>query len=157
MKPWLKRTLIGLAGATVLLGGVAACGHRHHGDGWSTVSAEDAAKWRERFVGHAARELQLDDAQKQQLGAVFDRLREQRNAMIGTTTDPRAELRALIAGDRFDAARAQALVEQKTAAVREGSPQTIATLAAFYDGLKPEQQARLRELLDRRHRRFGWS
>jgi Spy/CpxP family protein refolding chaperone len=86
---------------------------------------------------------------------VFDRLREQRNAMIGTTTDPRAELRALIGGERFDSARAQALVEQKTAVLRDGSPQTIASLAAFYDGLKPEQQSRLRELLDRRHRRWS--
>jgi Spy/CpxP family protein refolding chaperone len=155
MKPWLKRTLIGLAGMSVLFGGIAACSHRHHGHDWKAVSAEDAAKWRERFVDRAARELQLDDGQKQQLGAVFDRLREQRNAMIGTTADPRAELRALIAGERFDSARAQALIEQKTAALRDGSPQTIASLAAFYDGLKPEQQQRLRELLDRRHRRWS--
>jgi Spy/CpxP family protein refolding chaperone len=155
MKPWLKRTLIGLAGVSVLFGGIAACSHRHHGHDWTAVSAEDAANWRERFVDRAARELQLDDGQKQQLGAVFDRLREQRNAMIGTTTDPRAELRALIAGERFDSARAQALIEQKTAALRDGSPQTIASLAAFYDGLKPEQQQRLRELLDRRHRRWS--
>ena len=155
MKPWIKRSLIGLAGVSVLFGGIAACSQHRHDHGWGTVSAEDAAKWRERFVDRAARELQLDGAQKEQLGTVFDRLREQRNAMIGTTPDPRAELRQLIVGERFDAARAQALVEQKTAALRAGSPQTIAALAAFYDGLKPEQQNKLRELLDRRHRRWS--
>ena len=31
MKTWIKRTLIGLFGATILVGGLAACGQRHHG------------------------------------------------------------------------------------------------------------------------------
>lgn len=153
MRPWVKRTLIALLGATALLGGIAACGHRHAG--WSTMSAEDSTKWRGRLIDRVARELALDDAQKQKLGAVFDRLREQRNAFVGPTADPRAELRALVAGEHFDAARAQALVDEKTAALRSGSPQTIAAIAAFYDGLKPEQQQKLREMLERRHRRFS--
>ena len=33
MKTWIKRTLIGLFGVSILVGGIAACGHRHHG--WS--------------------------------------------------------------------------------------------------------------------------
>jgi periplasmic protein CpxP/Spy len=155
MKTWIKRTLFGLFGASILVGGLAACGHRHHGWGGGTqISAEDAAKWRERMLERAGKELQLDEAQKQRLGVVFDRLREQRNALVGSTPDPRAELRALVDGDRFDKARAQALVDGKTNAIRAGSPQTIEALAAFYDGLKPEQQARLREFMDKRGR--GW-
>lgn len=157
MRPWIKRTLIGLFGASVLLGGIAACSHRHVGAGWSTMRAEDAAKWRGRLIDRAARELDLDDAQKQQLGTLFDRFRDQRNALVGTTADPRAELRALVAGDHFDTARAQALVDEKTAALRSKSPETIAALAVFYDGLKPAQQQKLRDMLERRHRRFGWS
>ena len=36
MKPWIKKSLIGLASVTVLLGGLTACGSRgHHGEGWS--------------------------------------------------------------------------------------------------------------------------
>jgi Spy/CpxP family protein refolding chaperone len=150
MKTWIKRTLIGLFGAGVLLGGMAACSHRHHGWGGTQLSAEDAAKWRERLLERTGKELQLDDAQKQRLGAVFDRMREQRNALVGTATDPRAEMRALVAGERFDKARAQALVDEKTSALRAGSPQTIDALAEFYDGLRPEQQQKLRELMDRR-------
>ncbi len=35
MKPWIKRTLFGLFGVSILAGGLSACGHRHHGaDGW---------------------------------------------------------------------------------------------------------------------------
>jgi Spy/CpxP family protein refolding chaperone len=155
MKPWIKRTLIGLLGACILVGGLAACGHRHHGWAGAPASAEDVAKWRDRLLERAGKELQLDEAQKQRLGVVFDRLREQRNAVIGGTTDPRAELRGLISSERFDTARAQALVDEKTNAMRASSPQTIAALAEFYDGLKPEQQQKLRDFMNRRGH-GGW-
>ena len=32
MKPWIKKTLIGFAGATLLVGGLTACGSRGHHD-----------------------------------------------------------------------------------------------------------------------------
>ena len=85
MKTWIKRTLIGLFGASILVGGLAACGHRHHGWGGTQLSAEDAAKWRERLLERAGKELQLDDTQKQRLGTVFDKMREQRAALVGST------------------------------------------------------------------------
>jgi len=154
MKIWIKRSLIGLFGAAILIGALAACGQRHHGWGGTQISAEDAARWRERLLERAGKELRLDDAQKQRLGVVFDRMREQRNALVGSTLNPRAELRALVDGERFDKARAQALVDQKTNAIRAGSPQTIDAMAEFYDGLKPEQQQKLREFMDTRGR--GW-
>ena len=154
MKTWIKRSLIGLFGASILLGCLAACGHRHERRGHSPISAEDAARWRERVLERAGKELQLDDTQKQRLGVVFDRLREQRNALVGSGTGPRAELRALIAGERFDSAGAQALVDAKTQALRSASPQTIAALAGFYDSLKPEQQQKLREFMDKRGSRW---
>jgi len=154
MRTWIKRSLIGLFGVSILVGGLAACGHRHHGWGGVQVSAEDAAKWREKLLERGGKELQLDEAQKQKLGVVFDRLREQRNTVVGATQNPRAELRALVSGERFDAARAQALVDEKTNALRAGSPQTIAALADFYDSLKPEQQQKLRDFMDKRGR--GW-
>ncbi len=156
MKTWLKNSLIGLFGASVLLGGLSACGHRHRSDAGWQASAEDAAKWRERAMDRAAKELQLDDAQKQRLGVLFDKLREQRSALVGSTSNPRLELGTLIKGDKFDAARAQALVEEKTGAIRRGSPEVIAALAGFFDGLKPEQQQKLRAYLEKRHGHGAW-
>ncbi len=155
MKRWIKRTLFGLFGASLLVGGLTACGHRHDHHGAWQVSAEDAAKWRERFVERAAKELQLDDAQKQRLGTVFDALREQRSALMGSTTNPRAEIANLIKGEKFDAARATALVDEKTGAIRSKSPEVISAMAGFYDTLKPEQQQKLREFLEKRHG-HGW-
>jgi len=147
MKTWIKRTLYGLFGASLLIGGISACSHRHHGSSMSQWSAEDAAKWRERIVDRAGKELQLDAAQKQRLGTVFDTMREQRNALVGSTSNPRAEMLALVSGDRFDKARAQALVDEKTGAIRARSPETIAAMAEFYDALKPEQQQKLRDYM----------
>ena len=155
MRTWIKRTLFGVFGVSLLVGALSACGHRPHGGDMSQVSAEDAAKWRERVMDRATKELQLDDAQKQRLGVLFDKMREQRNALVGSTTNPRAEMGALIAGATFDKARAQTLIEQKTGVLREKSPEVIAATAEFFDGLKPEQQQKVREFLNKRHGRWS--
>jgi len=153
MKTWLKRTLIGVFGASVLFGGFAAYSHRaHHGHGCAAMSDEDAAKMKARLVEKAGSKLDLDAAQKAKLGTLADTLRTQRNGLVGTTTNPRAELQALVAGPTFDRARAQSLIETKTSAITTLSPQVIAAMGDFYDSLKPDQQARLREMMAGR----GW-
>lgn len=150
MKTWIKRTLIGIVGGAVLLGGLAACGQRHEGWHSSQISQEDAAKWRERLLERAGKELQLDAGQKLKLGAAFDQLRQHRNTVVASLADPRAEMRALVGGERLDRARAQAWVDEKTQVLRGDSSRTIGALADFYDSLRPDQQAKLRAWLDRR-------
>jgi Spy/CpxP family protein refolding chaperone len=149
MRPWIKRTLIGVFGASILIGGLAACGH-HRMSHWSEA---DSAKMRERILERTGKELALDDAQKQRLVVLADKLKEQRTALVGTTTDPRAELNALVAGTRFERERAQSLGEAKTGALRSKSPEVIAAAADFFDSLKPEQQQKVREFLNKRR---GW-
>ncbi|HEY9068121.1 MAG TPA: Spy/CpxP family protein refolding chaperone [Burkholderiaceae bacterium] len=155
MRPWIKRTLYGLVGASVLVGGLTGCGHGYrHGGEWP-LSEADAQQMRERLIDRVSRELTLDDAQKQRLGVLADKLREQRLALVGANNaDPRTELRALVSGTTFDRTRAQALVEAKTAAVRTKSPEVIAAMADFYDSLRPEQQQKVRDFMAKRHR--GW-
>jgi len=157
MKTWLKRTLIGIFGATVLFGGLAACSHRgmHGGYGWHAMNDEDAAKVKARLIEKAGSRLALDEAQKAKLATLADTLRAQRNALVGSTTDPRAELQSLVAGPTFDRAKARSLVEAKTGAIIAQSPQVIAAMADFYDSLKPEQQAKVRELMTSRGRGWG--
>ena len=149
MRPWLKRTFIGLFGASVMFGSLAACSHRHHGS-MATLSEEEAAKFRERLVDRAARELKLDDTQKQRLAVLAMRLREQRLALMAGTPDPRAEIQNLVKDASFDRWRAQELVNGKLAAVRDKSPEVIAAAADFYDGLRPEQQQQVRDFMARR-------
>jgi Spy/CpxP family protein refolding chaperone len=123
----------------------------------ATMSAEDMGRMRQRMLDRAASELTLDAAQKQRLATVFDKLAEQRKVVMGPDTDPRAKARALLAGNTFDRAGAQQLIDQKTSAVRSGAPEVITAFGDFFDNLKPEQQQKVRVWLDKRggHRWFG--
>lgn len=154
MKTWIKRTLIGVFGASVLFGSLAACSHGpRHGHGWQAMSEEDAAKMKSRMVEKVAARLELDEAQKARLGVVADALREQRNALVAGG-NPREQMQALVAGSTFDRAGAKALVDAKTRAIDSGSPALIAAFGDFYDSLRPEQQAKVREFMNRGRR--GW-
>ncbi len=152
MRPWIRRTLYGIFGATIVVGGLSACGHRHEHHGWHATTKEQA-KLRGKDIDRVSSKLELNEAQKQKLGVLADKLQEQRAALKGKTTDPRAEVQALVAGEKFDRARAQALVSEKTAAVSSKSPEVIAAAADFFDGLTPAQQAKVREFMQRRG---GW-
>jgi len=152
MKPWIKRTLFGLFGASILVGGLSACSHHRYEYG-AGMSAEEQAQFRGKILERVASKLDLNAEQKQRLGVLADKLQEQRAALVGTGANPRAEVQALVAGDKFDRARAQSLVSEKTAALNSKSPEVITAMADFYDGLTPAQQATVREAMQRRH---GW-
>jgi Spy/CpxP family protein refolding chaperone len=152
MKPWIKRSLIGLFGAGIVLGGISACNHRyerHH------MGGEHAGKYTQKMIDRVSSELSLDDAQRQRLVVLTERLREQRVALVGTTTDPRASMQALVVGPTFDRAGAQAIIDEKTGAIRAKAPAVVDATADFFDSLNPEQQQKLREHLQKRHRWFS--
>jgi Spy/CpxP family protein refolding chaperone len=153
MKTWIKRSLIAVLGATIVLGGAAAWAHRHHG-GWhdmKSMSAADIDQAKGRVVEKIAGRMDLDAAQKAHLTVLADRLVEQRSAMLAGG-DPRSAVPALVAGNSFDRAGAEALLMSKTDALRAGAPGVIAAFGDFYDGLRPEQQQELRELMQRGRR-----
>ena len=152
MKPWIKRTLFGLFGVSILVGGLTACGHRH-GFG-ASMSSEEAAQYRSKVVDRVSSKLDLNEDQKKRLTVLADKLHEQRVAMMGQGKDPRAEVKALVAGDKFDRTRAQALVAEKTAVINGKSPEVIAALADFYDSLNSAQQQKVRDFMEHRGRWF---
>ncbi len=153
MRPWIKRTLFGLFGATVALGGLTACAHRYGHERFATMTSEEQAQFRQHIVDRVASRLELNAEQKTKLETLATKLHEQRVALRGAG-DPRADVRSLLAGEKFDRARAQALVGEKVAAVNARSPEVIAAFGDFYDSLSPAQQARVREFLE--HRRGWW-
>lgn len=148
MKRWFKRSLFGIAGAAVVAGSLAGCGHR---PGWSGDSEQDRAEFRARVVERVGSKLELDATQKQKLQVLTEKIQAQRAAMRGGG-DPRAEFRALFAGAKLDQERAKKLVEDKTAAVQAGSPEVIAAAADFFDNLNPAQQQKVRDFMDRARR-----
>ena len=156
MRPWIKRTLIGVFGASVLVGGLAACSsYRSHGPWGAKLTEAEQAKWREHMVDRASRKLDLDATQRAKLALLADALSAQRKAVVANGGEPRSELKAVLAGTQFDRGRAQALVDAKTTAVREATPAVITAAADFYDSLKPEQQQKVRDVLERGGR-HGW-
>ena len=149
MKRWIKRSLIALFGVTVLVAGLSACGHRSLEFGTS-LSAEEYAQKRDKMVDKAASKLDLNADQKKRLAVLGDKLYEQRTALIGQTKDPRTEMKALVSGDKFDKARAQTLITEKTTALQAKSPEVIAALADFYDSLNSAQQQKVRDYMEGR-------
>ena len=153
MKTWIKRTLIGVATAAIVLGGLSACSHRMHRGGWGgDVTPGQSAEWRGRMVERVAGKLDLNAEQKAKLNALANTMQAQRQALRGST-DPRAEMQSLVAGEKFDRARAQALIDEKLRAVQTGSPEVLTAMADFYDSLNPEQQQKVRDFMQRRR---GW-
>ena len=152
MKRWIKRTLFGIFGATLVIGSLGACSHRpgHYG---ANMSAEEQAKLKDKVVDRVGSRLDLNADQKTRLATLADKLQEQRKALMGQTTNPRAEVQALMAGDKFDRTKAQALIADKTAALNNKSPEVVAAMADFYDSLTPAQQAKVRGYMEGRH---GW-
>lgn len=151
MQTWIKNTLIAALGASLALGGMAFASNVRGGCGWhgGQMSEADAAKWREKIIDRASSELSLDANQRQNLVALAEVLRTQRQTLMPSGSNPREQLQALIAGERFDAGRAQSLLIEKTEALRTASPTVIAAAATFFDSLRPEQQQKLRDFMAR--------
>ena len=148
MKTWIKRSLIGLALTTALVGGLAVAHGTHR---WHHFSDADMAQMKVRMVDRIGSKLALDATQKAKLERLADELQAQRQALRAGSGEPRAELQALIAGTTFDRAKASSLLNAKIGAVQAQGPGVISALADFYDSLKPEQQAQVRDFMARRH------
>lgn len=132
-------------------GGKRGCGHGPFGAG---MTPEQQAERRDRMVERIANKLLLNAEQKPLAAKLLDQMAAQRRAMIGQTTDMRAELRSWFAGSQFDAARAQALVNEKASTLQSQSPELLAALAAFFDSLNPAQQQKLRNFMEGPRRWF---
>ncbi len=152
MKPWIKRSLIVLTSATVVIGGLTACGSRgDHARGWSD---ERITEVRGKAIEKISDRLDLNADQKAKLAVLADQMIASRKAMRGESGDVRADLQALIAGEKFDRSKAQQMLDQKTQAIQTSGPRILAAFGDFYDSLNPEQQKQVRERMERRG--HGW-
>lgn len=152
MKTGIKRIAIALISATLLLGGLTACG-AHGPRDWSE---ERVTEMRGKLVERITDKLDLNAEQKLKLNAVASEMEAQRKAFRGDSASPRDDIKALIASGKFDRSKAQALLEQKTATVQQQGPKVLTALADFYDSLTPAQQQQVRERLDKRCGGWGW-
>ena len=148
MKTWIKRSLIGLTAATIVLTGLTACGSR--GDHARSWSEERITEMRGKAIEKISDKLELNTDQKAKLGMLADEMIASRKAFMGNSADPRADMKALVAGEKFDRSKAQAMLEQKTQVVQGNGPKMLSAFGDFYDSLTPAQQQQVRAKMDRR-------
>ena len=153
MKTWIRRTLIATAGAAVLAAGLAGCGSPQRHGGWND---ERLTEMRGKAVERIGDRMSLDATQRARLEALAEELQQQHRTLRGADADPRAPLKALVAGEKFDRAKARALLDEKAQAVQSQGPKVLEAFGDFYDSLTPTQQAQLREWLDRRGHGGWW-
>ena len=148
MKTWIKRSLIGLTAVTIVLTGLTACGSRgDHARGWSY---DRITEMRGKTIEKISDKLELNTDQKAKLGMLADEMIASRKAFMGNSADPRAEMKALVAGEKFDRTKAQAMLEQKTQVMQGNGPKMLSAFGDFYDSLTPAQQQQVRAKMDRR-------
>lgn len=148
-KTWLKHTLLGVAVSTALLGSVAAYsqGGFHHGP----PSAEDVAQHQAMMLAHIGKTLNLDANQSAKLQALAAQLHAQHAALMGGAVNPHDRMKALIAGNTFDRAGAQQLVNEKVTQIQTNSPALIAAAGDFFDSLNATQQQQVRDFAAKHH------
>jgi periplasmic protein CpxP/Spy len=151
-KQSIKRFALGAISAVVLVGALSACGSSGGHRGSDRMSTENQVKMREKLVDRVSSKLDLNTEQKAKLVTLAEVMQTQRSNLMGQT-DPRAEIAAVVAGDKFDRVKAQNLINEKTAVVSKQSPATVTAMADFYDSLNTTQQAKVREFMQRRK---GW-
>jgi protein CpxP len=152
-KNWLKRTLVGVAVSAALVGSITAYSQGagfHHGP----PSAEDMAAHQARMLAHIGKTLALDAGQQAKLQVLATQLHAGR-AALGGGVDPHTQMTALIAGNTFDRAGAQLLVNQKVAQIQASSPALIAAAGDFFDSLNTTQQQQVRDFAAKHHGHMG--
>jgi Spy/CpxP family protein refolding chaperone len=151
MNTRLKRTLIGIAATAALATGIAAYSQgeaRFHG---GPPGAEDFASHQAMMLEHISKSLDLDAAQQAKLQALTTQLHAQHDKLMAPGSDPHARLQALMAGNTFDRAGAQALLDEKLAAIKANSPALIAAVGDFFDSLRADQQQKVRDFMAQHH------
>ena len=151
MKNWLKRTLVGVAVSSALLGTVAAWseGVGFHG---GPPTPEQIAKHEAMMLSHIGKKLNLDANQAAKLKALGDLMvADHAPAAAGTGTDPHAAMKALVAGNTFDRAGAQQLAARHVAKIQADAPGLINAFGDFYDSLNATQQQQVRDMAAHHH------
>lgn len=145
--------LVGLM--VVALSGVAHPKGEEEGEGrmCHPMAGQGHLPHEERMVERITDALVLDTQQKARLTTLVQKWHAfqeaERAAQAGGAKDqdPRQAMLGLIAGDHVDQKRAQAVVEQRAQVLRTQSPEVIKAAAEFFDGLRPEQQQKVRKFL----------
>ncbi|MCW8824799.1 MAG: Spy/CpxP family protein refolding chaperone [Gammaproteobacteria bacterium] len=146
MKRLTKFSLIG-AGALAMVTAISGCSH--------FKSPEDRAQW---MVDKVSSKLELTEVQQVKLKALSDEMLSTRKEMKLKFGDSREQVMALLDQPTLDQDKAIDIVKSHTKMVDDKAPVMVAAFADFYDSLDAEQQAEVREFMQKhkdRHSHHG--
>jgi Spy/CpxP family protein refolding chaperone len=111
----------------------AGCGHRHHDGDW---------KGRGGPLGHMAKELDLSDAQKQQIRDIFEQSRAEGEALRASLGGLHKELRDLVTSGGYTDDQARVIAQKYQNNFVDMTVQATRTMNQVRAVLTPEQQAK---------------
>ena len=139
--------IIAVVAGVALTTGLAACG-------WHSKTPEERADY---MVEKVTSKLDLTDNQVVELEKLKKELLAVRQEFVSHKEETRKAVDELLDQPVLDQQRLLSLFRQHTDAVNEKAPAVVSSVAGFYDSLTPEQQAVLREKIEKhRERSHGW-
>jgi protein CpxP len=128
------------------VGTLAACGHHYK-------TPEERAEY---MVEKVADKLDLNDMQKEKLAAVKSEMMKLRKQFKGDQDNTPKQVLAIVSQPTLDRDALLNMINARTQAVSNNAPQIVAALGDFYDSLNPEQQAEVRELIEKGMKHHHW-
>jgi protein CpxP len=121
-------------------GTLTACGLHHK-------TPEQRAEW---MVDKVANKLDLNDMQKEKLVVVKSEMMKVRKQFKGDKDSARKQMLTIISRPTLDQDALLNMINVRTQAISNNAPQVVAALGDFYDNLNHEQQAEVREHIEKR-------
>jgi len=141
-----SKIIIAAISSIVLVSGLAACGHHH--------SPKERADY---MMEKISDKLDLTAPQISQLEQLKNELMNARQSMLAERGTVHSEMNELLSQPTLDQERALKLVRDQTESINQKAPQIITAFAGFYDSLNPEQQAVIREKVQKhKEHRHHW-
>jgi Spy/CpxP family protein refolding chaperone len=112
----------------------------------------------DHFTQKITKKLDLNDEQKARLNTLKDEIFTVRKEMQGNREMTRNIVRNLLNAPKLDQDKAVAIVNGHVKDINVQAPRVIAALGGFWDSLNPEQQAKVREKMEKHfegHSRWG--
>ena len=144
----MKKRIIAIASIAVLVVGAAvfAIGHGFQGPGM-----HGGGPGHGDMLEHMARELNLTDAQKQQVKAIMESAESSADGIHAKLEEVHKQLDAATANGQFDEAQVRALANQQGQLEADMTVEHLRAMSKMFAILTPEQRVKAEEM----HKRMG--
>ncbi|MDH5185032.1 MAG: Spy/CpxP family protein refolding chaperone [Gammaproteobacteria bacterium] len=144
MNRFTRLVIIG-SGAVLIIGSITACSHKYREPEYRAT----------KMLEWVADDLELNDVQKDKLTKLSEKMLQSRKNMREQFSRSKDEINQMLSQPTLDQKKILAMVRTHTQSMNEQAPDIIAAMADFYNTLSSEQRVKLREHMDKMHKRHG--